>query len=334
MQPAPIQKNRTAFKRQAATISPATGPTASWRQVVGWIAVSISVLVACFWAFWGSIENFHEGWYYSNLWRNIGLMMVQYLSPMLLFMLISVTALRWRILALPILGGIALAIALLPRHTRATVDWIVIPLVALGLLYAFGNAQPRRWAMRCILGLPLITAAVCGAYPGWRAIHRLDDGNYGTRLIQGNGVTLVWAPEGPGWPSRHASWQDAKHTCEYLAADGLSLAEKPQGVWRLPSADEAVRSMVFRGRNAGGTWDPVLHRAHYRIRPDKDSPLWKVHSPVIYWWTDTEVDGGKAYRIAYNGAVWPFAYLGWGNYWAYRCVRTPSKLEETALDAK
>lgn len=27
----------------------------------------------------------------------------------------------------------------------------------------------------------------------------MDDGDYGARLIQGNGVTLVRAPVGPGW---------------------------------------------------------------------------------------------------------------------------------------
>ena len=31
------------------------------RQIVGWIAVGLSTAVTCFWAFWGIIENFHEG---------------------------------------------------------------------------------------------------------------------------------------------------------------------------------------------------------------------------------------------------------------------------------
>jgi hypothetical protein len=298
-----------------------------WRQIAGWLAVSISVAVACFWAFWGSIENFHEGWYNPSLWQNLGLMFVQYLSPMLAVMLLSGIVICWPRIALPLLVTFAIAAALFFRHARAATELIVIPLVALGVLYHFGRPEPRRWALRCLIVLPLITAVVCGAHPGWRAIHRLDDGNYGMRLIEGNGVTLVWAPEGPGWPSRGASWQKAKRNCVYLTADGRSLADQPQNAWRLPTVDEAVRSMVFRGRNAGGTWDPVLHQARYRMSPDKDSPLWKVHSQVIYWWTDTEADRGKAYRIAYNGTVFPLAYRGWGDYWTYRCVREPSDLE-------
>ncbi|MDR3714065.1 MAG: hypothetical protein P4L51_14695, partial [Puia sp.] len=46
---------------------------------LGWIAVSISTALACFWALWGINENFHEGWYFDSVWRNVGLMMVQYL---------------------------------------------------------------------------------------------------------------------------------------------------------------------------------------------------------------------------------------------------------------
>ena len=59
------------------------------RQIVGWIAVGLSTAVTCFWAFWGIIENFHEGWYYESWLSNVGLMFVQYLSPMLIFMGVS-----------------------------------------------------------------------------------------------------------------------------------------------------------------------------------------------------------------------------------------------------
>jgi hypothetical protein len=297
------------------------------RQIAGWLAVSISVGVACFWAFWGSIENFHEGWFSSSVWQNIALMLVQYLSPMLAVMLVSGVVLRWPRLALPVFEASALGAAWFFRRSHAAVELIAIPLAVLGLLYHFGDPQPRRWAFRGVVLFPIATAVVCGAYPGWRAMHRLDDGNYGMRVIEGNGVVLVWAPEGPGWPSAHASWQQARRSCVHLTADGRSLADEPQNLWRLPTVDEAVRSMVFRGRNAGGTWNPVLRQATYKVAPDKDSPLWKVHSKVIYWWTDTLADRDKAYRIAYNGYVLPSGKQGWGDYWAYRCVCEPSKLD-------
>ena len=71
------------------------------RQVAGWIAVGISTAITCFWAFWGVIENFHEGWYAESLLSNLGLMFVQYLSPMLIFMGVTLISIYW-----PRLGGV------------------------------------------------------------------------------------------------------------------------------------------------------------------------------------------------------------------------------------
>ncbi len=299
--------------------------SAKRRQIAGWAAVSISTLVACFWAFWGSNENFHEGWFSPSVWQNIGLMFAQYLSPMLIVMLISILALAWPRLALPLFGASAVAVAWFFRGSHAAITLIVIPLLTLGMLYHFGRPEPRRWVWRCLIGLPLITMVVCGAYPGWLATHRLDDGNYGMRLIAGNGVTLIWAPEGPGWPSRGVSWHEANRTCAYLSADGRTVADAPQNIWRLPTVDEAVRSLVFRGGNAGGNWDPVLRRARYRTTPDKDSPLWKVHSQVIYWWTGTEVDRDQAYYITNNGHVHSFPKRVAPGDLAFRCVCEPKR---------
>jgi hypothetical protein len=105
------------------------------RRVLGWVAVSISTVVASFWAFWGSIENFHEGWYFTDLWRNLTLMFVQYLSPMLIVMMVSLVALRWRRSALPVFGSLALAAAISFKGAFAAVVLGAIPLLVLGGLY-------------------------------------------------------------------------------------------------------------------------------------------------------------------------------------------------------
>lgn len=98
----------------------------------------------------------------------------------------------------------------------------------------------------------------------------------------------------------------------------------------MPAIDEAVRSLVFRGNNAGGVWDPLLHSAHYRSAPDKDSPLWKVHSQVIYWWAGTEIDRDHAYYITDNGFVIPFLKKIAPGDLAFRCVCEPSRLSVPA----
>ena len=59
------------------------------RRFLGWLAVALSTSIASLWAFWGIIENFHEGWFHESLLLNVGLMFVQYLSPVMIFVSLS-----------------------------------------------------------------------------------------------------------------------------------------------------------------------------------------------------------------------------------------------------
>ena len=141
--------------------------------------------------------------------------------------------------------------------------------------------------------------------------------------MQGNGGNLIWAPDGPGWPRTGVHWYAAQQVCQYLDEDGLTLALAPQHIWRLPTVDEAVRSMARHGQNSSGVWDAENAKATYRTRPDKESPLWNVYSQVIYWWTATEVDGERANIIVYDGKVWPRAKQFGPAYLGFRCVKQP-----------
>jgi len=202
----------------------------------------------------------------------------------------------------------AIALPLLWVRTPAAVLFVALPLAGVGILYWFGRPQPRKWAQRILVVIPLVVLVSVGIEPAFRVAARQDNGNYGARLIDGNGVHLIWAPEGPGWPS-HASeltdmsWNEATKRCAHLTEDGNALADSPQNIWRLPSVEEAVRSLVRHGINAGGVWDSMTKEATFGITPDKESPLWKVHSPIIYWWTSTEVNDSTVYRVVYNGGV-------------------------------
>jgi hypothetical protein len=71
----------------------------------------------------------------------------------------------------------------------------------------------------------------------------------------------------------------------------------------MPTVQEVVRSLTRHGMNSGGEWDDELHEATFRIRPDKESPLWNPNSQIIYWWTATEADSEHVYRVAYNGYI-------------------------------
>lgn len=292
------------------------------RQIAGWTAVGLATLITCFWAFWGIVENFHEGWYYEALLSNMGLMLVQYLSPMLVFLGVTLLAIFW-----PRLGGglhILLALAAVgffQAFSNAAALLIILPLIGLGVLYWFGRPYPRWAAVLTAVGLPLLTLIMAGAGPALRVAQRVDDGDRGARLVEGNGVALIWAPAGPGWPDKGMSWDEAQEVCLHLDEAGLVSTADAQQIWRLPTVDEAVRSMARHGRNSGGVWDPERAEAAYKTKPDKESPLWDTHSQVIYWWTASEVDEERAYIIVYDGRVWPRAKELRQGYLGFRCAK-------------
>ena len=138
-------------------------------------------------------------------------------------------------------------------------------------------------------------------------------------------MDLIWAPEGPGWPRDGVPWDEAVQRCQYLAEDGISLANSVQNVWRLPTVAEAVQSMQLHGQGCGGTWDASGLRTSYDRTPDKESPLWDVHSPVIYWWTATEVNDQEALIIVYDGKVWARSKRAHSGYLGFRAVKDGGK---------
>ncbi len=292
--------------------------------MLGWSAVGISTIITSMWAFWGTFEAFHEGWYFESLTENL-ICTVKYLTLMLIFLVLSVIPLR-----LPRVGsalyeafGIGFCIWIYMTRRVLTIDVVLgmlpvtLPPLFVGMLFWTGRPKPVRRAYMISVFLPLIVAAVCAVEPLTRIATRTDDGNRGMRTVEGNGVKLVWAPRGPGWPDpdphdrtwitqwRGPTWEEAKRACRYLTADGKSIADSPQEIWRLPTAEETVRSMVRHGRNCGGVWNPVTTRASYAMTPDKESPLWNPYSVIIYWWTSSERDSGRAYYVDFNGNVYP-----------------------------
>ncbi len=290
-------------------------------QIAGWTAVGLSTVITCSWAFWGIIENFHEGWYFESLWSNLGMMFVQYLNPMLIFMGVTLISISWPRFGGGLHGLIALfAICFFKAFSNAATFLIILPLIGLGAMYWSGRPRPRKSAISLVVGLPVLTLIVSGISPAVRVSQRVYDGNLQARLVQGNGVELTWAPDGPGWPREGCDWYEAQQACQYLSEDGLALAPTPQDIWRLPTVDEAVRSMALHGQNSGGEWDAETTEATYETTPDKESPLWDVHSQIIYWWTATEIDEEQAYVIVYDGKFWPRAKDFGPAYLGFRCV--------------
>ena len=199
------------------------------RHPISWqtsVAVLVCLLPAVFWAIWGGAELFHEsGTWYAG--------MVQYVLPWVPFILIGVVGLFWpRLLALltvPLIGAAAFYIVrgyLGSGNLSLLIGFIVVglaPLVGLTVLFWRGRGPapapsslagrmlrpPRRWAGVGIVVLPVGTFIAISAvnYVDWA--RRADDGYRGERVIEGNGVTLVWAAQGPGWPEHGGrSWNE------------------------------------------------------------------------------------------------------------------------------
>ena len=130
----------------------------------------------------------------------------------------------------------------------------------------------------------------------------------------------------PGHEGLYATSEDMEATglCRYLSEDGLTLMTESQDIWRMPSVDEIVRSLVRHGKNAGCTWDGKSQNASCQILPDKETPLWVAEWSPIYYWAADEYDQYEAYYVAYNGSIIGHQTKSWGNpRHGYRFVREP-----------
>lgn len=280
----------------------------------GWIAVALNCVVSGSWTIWGAIENFHEGWFSKTLFANL-LLSLLYLSGAILWTLLGVVAIKWpRIGSIGVIfTGIAFGIFILKILTHFTLPAFLswLPFMGafglIGVLWWFGSPEPKKWAIVLSIGLPLLVFVICAAEPVYRISQRFDDGYRGARVIKGNGVELVWAQEGPGWPDKGVGYLEAVKRCKMLTVDGETLAATPQNIWRLPTVDEVARSMTRKGQNSGGYWDPARNDTEFKIMPDKEAPLWNPYTGIIYWWTSSENAQGKICRMVFDGNVGPLA---------------------------
>jgi hypothetical protein len=117
---------------------------------------------------------------------------------------------------------------------------------------------------------------------------------------------------------------EATGLCRHLSEDGLTLLGEPQDIWRMPTTEEIVRSLVRDGAQAGCTWDGVSGSARCRVSPDKETPLWVPDWSPIYYWSADEYDEHEAYYVSYHGGIISHQSKSWGNpRHGYRCVREP-----------
>lgn len=192
-----------------------------WR-IANDVAIVLLALVTGLWVYWGTAEMYYEGWW--GEWTN----RLPYLIPGTAFLLLSLLIIRWPRAGgwlLIVLGGGFTAFYWSVQFSRWGFSWegflSVFPisglLVLLGVLFILAGHTLRlspqvqtirggkwtfvqqKWRNLLALGLPLLIVILVSAINLPLILTRVDDGDRGTRLVAGNGITLVWAPAGPGW---------------------------------------------------------------------------------------------------------------------------------------
>ncbi len=117
--------------------------------------------------------------------------------------------------------------------------------------------------------------------------------------------------------------------CRYLSEDGKTLMDEPQNVWRMPTTEEIIRSLVSGGQNAVCKWDGKSGSAACQKQPNKDTPLWASDQEVIYYWSRDQYNQQEAWYVPYSGGGRYGGQINhqqkdWGNpRHGYRCVKEP-----------
>ncbi len=351
---------------------------------IAYFLLLFATLVA---AYWGTAEFFHEGWF-----SPYGKYLIFYLLPLLLLMGLTLFSLSF-----PGPGGIIIVLLasvftlwrffrLRALHLPIPASlWVVGAVLCLpGLLLLWeglrsGKSAPARgesngWrpCLReiVLLVLSLVVLMGVGTPLLVRNLNRIPLKDFGEATIRGNGITLTFAPAGPGWlySNRHPiefrgktysglSWNqialfgkepmgfegkrygpdydgtpqsiyyatredfERYNMFRYLDSSGTVLTDSLQDYWRLPTVGELVRCLIYRGKNAGGEFDPRTGKVRYLRTPDKDAPLWAPSMEVIYYWTATSYNEELAYDIAYNGRLRRIPKTSCQDYRGFRAVR-------------
>ncbi|NDJ77229.1 MAG: DUF1566 domain-containing protein [Chloroflexi bacterium] len=335
-------------------------------RLPGLLASALALVSTGFWWYWGMGEMYFEGWW--GAWYN----RLPYLIPGTACLLIALVAVTWPRTGggLALLAWVGFTIFSVLVGLRNMFVYLTLggALFLIAVLFWLEGRRRRTWipplhwwqrhaTLLLIVGMCLVITVGVSTYYLPVVLTREDDGYRGTSLIRGNGVTLMWAPEGPGWNwlqdyGGYPSWKmlalyglepiglddkndldrtvsagDMAQTglCAYLNADGTELMDTPQDIWRMPTTEEVVHSLVRHGENAGCAWDGDTGMMDCDRLPDKETPLWTPDTaPVYYWTADVDPDDADfAYYVAYNGAVQTTINRGGNPRHGYRCVKEP-----------
>jgi len=286
------------------------------KKIFGWLFLLILTSTISFWAFWGIIESFYEGWYFPSFVDNLWLTVSRYLLPIWVLLIPGVIAVYFR------RTGAILYISLGVFISYFFSQWIFfVPLFVIALLRYTSQLPTKKVSLVFVLGIPMATLFVSGIQPASRIWNRSESDIGIPFTAKVDDEKIIWAPPGPGWPRNGVDWFEASNICLYLSQDGIQISDTIVGLWRLPKAEEIVASTYFRGRPMVGTWSVKQRKAEFKNVPDKEPPLWDPYSPIIYWWTSDEVSMDSALMYSYNAVVFVRSKYHKAGYYGFRAIR-------------
>ena len=178
------------------------------RKLPGYIAVGVLIAVTTFWIYWGAGEAYYEGWW--GAWYN----RLPYLTPAAILMVLTLVGIRWPwgggwtiagVGAAIFVGWIAISEFTFMNLVKAFLLGGLAALVGVMFLLegwrrkhmSYGDRTlETKWPRRNLpyliaAGLPLLVIIAMSVYWLPVVLSRMDDGNRGARLIEGNGVALI-----------------------------------------------------------------------------------------------------------------------------------------------
>jgi hypothetical protein len=204
------------------------------------------------WTYWGTAEMYHEGWW--GAWYN----RLPYLVPIAVCLIPTLLAFTW-----PLLGGALIVITgiFVAFFFGSGVAFLGVLMAILGGLFLTDGIIKRHlnpspstagpWWRRNLryllaLGIPLAIFIIVSTVMLPIVLTRIDDGDRSARLIEGNDVRLVWAPEGPGWNWKqpwggYPSW----HSIALYGMSPIGLGDKPGYGWEPRSATSPNREREY-----------------------------------------------------------------------------------------
>ncbi|MBL7852019.1 MAG: hypothetical protein JNN04_14045, partial [Cyclobacteriaceae bacterium] len=285
------------------------------RKILGWLFLAILTSLISFWAFWGIVESFYEGWYFTSFIDNCWLTVSRYLLPVWILLIPGTISIHYKKIGTIIFIVLGITIAYYFSQW-----FFFIPLFAIAGLGWASELPSKKISLLMVLGLPIVTLIVSGAQPAYRVATRYNANISEPFTTLVNKQKLNWAPPGPGWPSAATNWNEANEICLHLSPDGQYVSDTIVGLWRLPTVEEIVVSTHYHGKPMPGTWYPESKKTQFKITPDKEPPLWNSHSPIIYWWT-ANASKDSALMYSFNGVVFTQEKHHKAGYYGFRAVR-------------